>query len=638
MARKKRKPQRQKPAGRKAGKAAAETHAGIPERRAMEGALRELARGLSGRPATNTPLERAQELMDQALDARDEQRGVQLAQQALATAPDCADAYSFLAERAGSRKEALALYEQAVAAGERTLGRDIFEQAVGHFWGILETRPYMRARLGLATALWTAGRRDEAIAHLWEMLRLNPGDNQGVRYTLAHLLFFHDRDDHLARLLEQYADEGSATWAYSKTLLEFRRHGDMPEARRLLQEAKRSNKFVPAYLDGRKHPGAEQLPYYSPGAESEALEYIHGFLSAWKSTPGAIPWLRRNAQGTGKRKTDQASARGPLPQIKARLKQQVPQTDDAWQADYRQTPEWIIVNERKVRPWLVLVGNRSNGIILSHVMLETEPSAEMLWDSLVDAMQKPMAERPHRPAVLQGRSRAAWELLRPHLEEIGVQLTVTDDLDMLDDAFQELGEQISGAPQPGLLDVPGVTPELMADFYEAAAYFFEQKPWCKVGYESALKIECPKFQSGPWYGVLMGQSGLSLGLALYDDLTLLNRLLAGNLSDEENGRLTVATTMDFGEEWDIPVSDLEAVQRHGWRLASPDAYPSMYRKERGMSIRPPLAWEMELMTACLRSVPEHVSRVRQDNPARNQVAVPSVSGELRLTLSWVVEE
>ena len=75
MARKKRKPQRQKPAGRKAGKASAETHAGIPERRAMEGALRELARGLSGRSATNTPLERAQEIMDQAFDATDEQRG-----------------------------------------------------------------------------------------------------------------------------------------------------------------------------------------------------------------------------------------------------------------------------------------------------------------------------------------------------------------------------------------------------------------------------------------------------------------------------------------------------------------------------------------------------------------------------------
>lgn len=33
----------------------------------------------------------------------------------------------------------------------------------GHFWGILETRFYMRARAGLAEALWELGERDAAI-------------------------------------------------------------------------------------------------------------------------------------------------------------------------------------------------------------------------------------------------------------------------------------------------------------------------------------------------------------------------------------------------------------------------------------------------------------------------------------------
>ena len=102
--------------------------------------------------------------------------------------PDCADAYVLLAEQAKSRKESLQLYEQAVAAGERAIGPDAFTGDVGHFWGLLETRPYMRAREGLAHTLWTLGRREEAAGHLLEMLRLNPGDNQGVRYTLASWL------------------------------------------------------------------------------------------------------------------------------------------------------------------------------------------------------------------------------------------------------------------------------------------------------------------------------------------------------------------------------------------------------------------------------------------------------------------
>ena len=38
----------------------------------------------------------------------------------------------------------------------------------------------MRARLGLAQALWAMGDQQAAIEHLHDMLRLNPGDNQGV--------------------------------------------------------------------------------------------------------------------------------------------------------------------------------------------------------------------------------------------------------------------------------------------------------------------------------------------------------------------------------------------------------------------------------------------------------------------------
>jgi len=67
----------------------------------------------------------------------------------------------------------------------------------------------MRARHGLAEVLWHLGERQAAIAHLQDMLRLNPGDNQGVRYTLAGWLLAEGWDEELARLLKEY-DEGSA--------------------------------------------------------------------------------------------------------------------------------------------------------------------------------------------------------------------------------------------------------------------------------------------------------------------------------------------------------------------------------------------------------------------------------------------
>jgi len=40
---------------------------------------------------------------------------------------------------------------------------------------------------------------------------------------------------------------------------------------------------------------------------------------------------------------------------------------------------------------------------------------------------------------------------------------------------------------PGLLDVPGVTPDVAGSFFDAAATFFEQAPWKKAG-ERPIRI------------------------------------------------------------------------------------------------------------------------------------------------------
>ena len=59
-------------------------------------------------------------------------------------------------------------------AGAAAIGADRFASLRGEFWGHLETRPYMRARLGLAQALRDLGRDDEAVAHYRALLELNP--------------------------------------------------------------------------------------------------------------------------------------------------------------------------------------------------------------------------------------------------------------------------------------------------------------------------------------------------------------------------------------------------------------------------------------------------------------------------------
>src|SRR5690348_8580451 len=107
---------RREPGGRGPSRRRPVSPGGLPDRRATEGVLREAVRALRGEADPDTPLGKAEAVLYRAFEEPDEGRRVQLAKEALAICPDCADAYVLLAEHSTTRKEALRLYEQGVAA------------------------------------------------------------------------------------------------------------------------------------------------------------------------------------------------------------------------------------------------------------------------------------------------------------------------------------------------------------------------------------------------------------------------------------------------------------------------------------------------------------------------------------------
>ncbi|MDP6381128.1 MAG: hypothetical protein QF662_07260, partial [Phycisphaerae bacterium] len=138
----------------------------LPDRRAIEGIMSSFFGG-----GKQTVSDKAQNIMYEAWDTDAPAQRIALAQKALDVCPNCADAYVLLAEEAAeSLEEAMDLYRKGVEAGQRALGEKPFEEEVGYFWGLLETRPYMRARAGLAECLWEVGQRDEAIEHYKDLL------------------------------------------------------------------------------------------------------------------------------------------------------------------------------------------------------------------------------------------------------------------------------------------------------------------------------------------------------------------------------------------------------------------------------------------------------------------------------------
>lgn len=243
--------------------------------------------------APETPEEEAQELMYDAWETNDVRQRVAMARDALTIDPNCVDAYVLLAEdAASSAAEAKEFYAKAVQAGEATFGPEYFAENVGHFWGITETRPYMRARMGLADCYWALGEHAEAIAHYQELLRLNPGDNQGVRYLLLTCLLEAGEDERAEALLAQFDDDAFATWRYGRALLAFRQHESSVTADEALADAIEGNKFVPDYLLGKRKLPRRPPEYMGWGDENEAVDYVMRSGHLWQQTPGALAWLR----------------------------------------------------------------------------------------------------------------------------------------------------------------------------------------------------------------------------------------------------------------------------------------------------------------------------------------------------------
>lgn len=245
--------------------------------------------GMPDQPRKQTPLEKPQQCIYEAWEVQGEER-VRLALKALKICGDWADAYVIFAEEvAGNIDEALEMYEQGVRAGERALGETVFTKGAGQFWGLLE-RPYMRARAGLAGCLWMTGRREEAIGHYEDMLRLNPNDNQGIRYLLLNGYLKMDRNDEAGKLLNAY-DEESACWLYSKAVFLFRREKNSKRAHEVLKQAIKENRFVPPYLIGIKTIPAKLPRLIGFGDENEAIAYAADALQIWQKTPYACQWL-----------------------------------------------------------------------------------------------------------------------------------------------------------------------------------------------------------------------------------------------------------------------------------------------------------------------------------------------------------
>jgi hypothetical protein len=124
------------------------------------------------------------------------------------------------------------------------------------------------------------------------LLKLNPNDNQGVRYTLVNVLCITKHWAELKNLEKEFPDE-FITFTAAKALRLFAEQGDSKQAQSAKKHLKSENKHFMKILTGQEKSTYTE-DHFKPGDKSEVGMYLNCFgKQAWLANEGSLFWLRK---------------------------------------------------------------------------------------------------------------------------------------------------------------------------------------------------------------------------------------------------------------------------------------------------------------------------------------------------------
>ncbi|WP_417390120.1 tetratricopeptide repeat protein [Gimesia sp.] len=672
----------------------------------------------------------ADELFDEAMEAPTTGTCCRLLEAALAKNPRHIDALVELAQLCKDDNTAFYFLSRAIEFGEEDL-EDELRNNMGDFWGLLHTRPFMRAKQDISERYYETGDLLNAASEMEEMLQLNSLDNQGMRWTLMEVYCRMDRLDDAEQLLQRYPDDCFPFMQFTALLVRFRKEGDTPELRTSLREqANRNPHIVPRLLDPSLI-SYEPVALFVPGSPDEADLYCQQFLFVWKSTPGAITWLRQATRdlpssevgsdkdvkkkiqklrakvkkldsctetwfcdakllseqeddgwlltvveestetviylepgedplgadtvldgllnsmlaphdekprkpaaieltdaglhrslkkrferlGIALNVTDERPAvldfierSAPVPGLPVQIDindlRDTLVSSATWEIDWRQIDQWLPDEEtgELMQPWMILVADRED-LVLSQQLLLTPPDSNTILSVIGEAILNPPGGTPSRPATIWVPSAEHHLDVKPVADDIGVECVV-GQCQLIDQMFESLSQHMDeavGGP-PALVSLPNVTPDMVGDFYEAAADFYKSRVWTSTHPESVVEIQCSELIHGRWYAVITGQMGQEIGIILFDDPEALESVFASDPSDLGAGaKQRHGISFSLNEQSFVNPRDVAAAEQFGWSVAGPEAWPMGFFIA-DSDFRPLTAVELQFLAAATRSV------------------------------------
>jgi len=186
---------------------------------------------------------------------------------------------------------------------------------------------------------------------------------------------------------------------------------------------------------------------YSPKSFDRRISLSTALRAAWSSSTrssnsfrsflvlGGLVLARRPADDQ-----DELTLGNGAAFVKTRLKY-LPQENDTWEADFEMLPK--VMTMQTVSQYIGMVVTQPEGFPLALEEVEHMPNVDDLATLLAHAMNRPLIEGAHRPRQIVLRKNSRWQPLFRHLQEIGIEVAVQDDLPKIADEYSDYLRQMN---------------------------------------------------------------------------------------------------------------------------------------------------------------------------------------------------
>lgn len=171
------------------------------------------------------------------------------------------------------------------------------KENIGMFYGLFETRPYIRGLYNKAINLTMDGKIKQALSLCKEILKLNESDNTGVRYLLMAIYAYFEEEKEIIKLYKKYPEE-QLEMLFPLFALYYKQGNDKL-ANEYLDKINKANPSFLKFFKGIISKNDEDdalVGYYIKGGSSEVIMYFSNYRFLINTIPNINYYILENSK------------------------------------------------------------------------------------------------------------------------------------------------------------------------------------------------------------------------------------------------------------------------------------------------------------------------------------------------------